>query len=85
MEKLGICKRYFGSEKTDYMSVYNSVMERVLGDSAEFVDRFTIGGKEISAKEFRRLIKEGKKEEALSLIPTSCIAVMNMVLVGKKW
>ena len=85
MEKLGIAKRYFGSEKTDYMSVYNSVMERVLGDSAEFVDRFTIDGKEISAKEFRNLIKCGKQKEALALIPASCRAVMNIILAGKKW
>ncbi|MBE5754970.1 MAG: GNAT family N-acetyltransferase [Clostridiales bacterium] len=85
MEKLGIAKRYFGSEKTDYMSIYNSVMERVLGDSAEFVDRFTIDGKEISAKEFRTLIKCGKQKEALELIPVSCRAVMNMILTGKKW
>ena len=67
------------------MSVYNSVMQRVLGDSAEFVDRFTIDGKEISAKEFRNLIKSGKQKEALELIPVSCRAVMNMILAGKKW
>ena len=83
MQKLGIVKRYFGSEQTDYMQVYNSVMKGVLGESAEVVERFSKNGETISAKTFRTLIKEGKKEQALSLIPLSCRAVMNLILNSK--
>ena len=83
MAKLGIVKRYFGSEKTDYMQVYNKVMQEVLGDQMEVVDRFEKDGVTISAKTVRELIKEGKKEQALSLIPVSCRMVMNLILKGK--
>lgn len=84
MEKLGICKRYFGEEQSDYMQVYNLVMQRVLGDKAEVVKRFTKeDGLVISAKTFRELIKDGKKDQALQLIPVSCRMVMNLILNSK--
>ncbi len=85
MEKLGIVKRYFGAEKTDYMQIYNKTMCKVLGDKAEIVDRFKLNGQDISAKSFRQLLKDGKNEEALDLIPLSNKAVMNMILKGKQW
>ncbi len=83
MQKLGICKRYFGSEKTEYMQIYNDVMHRVLGEQMEVVDRFLIDGEEISAKTFRQLIKENQIEKALQLIPVSCRMVMNLILKSK--
>ena len=83
MKKLGICKRYFGSETTDYMSVYNSVMQDVLGEQAQVVERFSKDGEQISAKSFRKLVEQGKVEQALELIPVSCRAVMSMILKSK--
>ena len=85
MPKLGIVKRYFGSEKTEYMKIYNETMEKTLNDAVEIVDRFIEGEEEISAKKVRALIKEGKIKEALSLIPTSNTAVMNLIISNKKW
>ena len=85
MPKLGIVKRYFGSEKVDYMQIYNEKMKEVLGEHAEVVERFNENGTEISAKTVRGLIKEGKREEALSLLPTATRAVMNLILSTKKW
>ena len=76
MEKLGIVKRYFGSEESAYMQIYNQKMKEVLGDRAEFVDRFSKNGRVISAKEVRKLIEEGKIDEAMNFIPTSNRAVM---------
>ncbi len=85
MKSLGVCKRYLGSESSEYMQIYNDTVKGVLGDRAEIVDRFTLNDKQISAKEFRRLIKEGQTEQALNLIPQSTKAVMNFILQGKKW
>ncbi len=85
MPKLGIVKRYFGSEKSDYMQIYNNKMKKVLLGQVEIVDRFNENGEEISAKTVRKLLKEGKKDQALQLVPTSNRAVMNLILSGKKW
>ncbi len=85
MAKLGIVKRYFGWEKTSYMQIYNAKMKEILGDCAEIVPRFTEEGEEISAKKVRTLIKEGRKEEALALLPLTTRSVMNLILTTKKW
>lgn len=83
MPALGIKKRYFGSEVTDYMRIYNSAMLEVLGDGAEVVDRVEKDGSVISAKTVRALIAERQYDEALSLIPVSCRAVFSMILRSK--
>lgn len=83
MPALGIRKRYFGSESTDYMQIYNSAMREVLGDGAEVVDRVEKDGRKISAKTVRALIAEGRFDEALSLVPTSCRAVLSMLIRTK--
>ena len=83
MEKLGIVKRYFGSEESAYMQIYNAKMKEVLGDKAEIVDRFPKNEKVVSAKEVRRLIEEGKTDEAMQFIPTSNKSVMNLILSNK--
>ena len=83
MKKLGIVKRYFGSEESGYMQIYNRKMKEVLGDKAEIVDRFTKKDKVISAKAFRKLIEEGKTNEAMNFIPASNRAVMNLILSSK--
>lgn len=83
MEKLGISKRYFGSEESAYMQIYNAKMKEVLGDKAEIIDRFSKNDKVISAKKFRKLIEEGKIDEAMNFIPTSNKTVMKMILSTK--
>ncbi|MBO5713918.1 MAG: GNAT family N-acetyltransferase [Clostridia bacterium] len=83
MKELGIKKRYFGSEKTGYMQIYNDQMKRVLGDSAEFVQRFSINDNEISAKTVRAYIESGETQKALALVPQSTRAVLNLILKGK--
>ncbi len=85
MQKLGIVKRYFGEEKTDYMQIYNCKMKEILGNEAEFVERFKFADFEISAKTVRKLIADGQTEKALEMIPTSTRAVMKMILSTKKW
>ncbi len=83
MSGIGIAKRYLGSETIDYMRIYNEEVLSVLGERAEVVQRFREDGRELSAKEVRRLIEEGKREEALSLVPISCRAVFSLILNGK--
>ena len=83
MPALGIRKRYFGSEVSDYMQIYNSAMTEVLGEGAEIVKRVEKNGKAVSAKTVRALINDGKYDEALSLVPTSCRAVLSMVIRSK--
>jgi [citrate (pro-3S)-lyase] ligase len=83
MEKLGISKRYFGTEESAYMQIYNAKMKEVLGDKAEIIDRFSKNDKVISAKKVRKLIEEGKIDEAMNFIPTSNRSVMKMILSTK--
>ena len=83
MEPLGIKKRYFGSEVTDYMQIYNGAMKSVLGDAAEIIERVKKDGETVSAKSVRRLISEGKYNEAVSLVPTACRAVFSMLIRSK--
>ncbi len=85
MPKLGIVKRYFGGEKTPYMQIYNETMKKTLGDEFSFVERFKDGEEEISAKSVRNYIKEGNIKKALSLVPTSNVALMNLIIANKKW
>ncbi len=84
MEPLGIVKRYFGTEESDYMKIYNSTMLEVLGDRAEVVQRFMKNGKTVSAKAVRKLLEDKKYEEALLYIPTPCRAVFSMI-IGEKY
>ena len=83
MKELGITKRYFGGEKTDYMIAYNEQMKNVLGDSAEVVERFSVDGIQVSAKTVREYIEKGEVEKALQLVPQSTRAVLNLILKGK--
>jgi len=55
-----------------------------LGDRAEVVERFKDCGKEISAKEVRALIEEGRLSQALSLVPNSCRAVLSLIINAKR-
>ena len=84
MPALKISKRYFGSENSDYMSIYNQTCKEVLKDGCEIVDRFTLNEQEISAKKVRALIENGKVDEALNFIPNSCKALMKLILGSKR-
>ncbi len=83
MPELGITRRYFGSEKTGYMQIYNEQMKKVLGDGAEVVERFDLNGEQISAKTVRHHIQNGDVEKAIELVPQSTRAVLKMILKGK--
>ncbi len=84
MPALGISKRYFGSETSNYMKLYNQTCLEVLGKSAQVVERFAQDGKILSAKSVRALIDNGQTEEALKMLPLSCRAIMRLILGSKK-
>ena len=84
MPALKISKRYFGTESSNYMSIYNQTCKEVLGENSEIVNRFTINEEEISAKKVRSLIEEGNIDKALELVPTSCKALMKLILGSKQ-
>lgn len=75
MPKLGVRKRYVGSETSDYMKIYNTALKEALGDKLEILPRYEENGKVISAKTVRELIEAGKTDEALELIPRNNYAV----------
>ena len=85
ISELGIVKRYFGEETTEYMQVYNQTVKNVLKEKVEIVERFCLNDKVISAKEVRKLLKNGKTNEALVLVPQSTRAVLNLINSTKKW
>lgn len=84
MPGLGIRKRYVGSETSDYMKIYNSVLAETLGDKLEILPRFEEDGKVISAKFVRGLIEEGNVDEALKYIPRNNYAVFKSILGSKR-
>ncbi len=65
---LNIKKRYIGSEVKGYMQVYNETLKEILGEKITEVKRFD----DISASNIRKLISEGKIEEALTDVPNGC-------------
>lgn len=83
MAELGISKRYFGSEKTGYMQIYNEQMKTVLGEKAEILERFNFNDEQISAKTVRAYIEKGEIDKALQLVPQSTRAVLKMILSSK--
>ncbi len=76
-KRLSITRRYVGTEPSSPTTAkYNEALKRLLpgrGISLIEVPRSESLGKPISAGEFRRRIKSGEREAALSLIPTSTI------------
>lgn len=81
--RLGICKRYVGTETYDYMRIYNQTLQIVLQDKLEIVPRFEENGEIISAGRVRSLIKEGKSEEALKFIPRNNYSVIKAIISSK--
>ena len=83
MPALGIKKRYFGSEVTDYMTLYNNIARETFGDGAEFIQRFTKDEEVISAKRIRGLIEEGEFDKAISLVPQATRSMFSLMLMQK--
>ena len=55
----------------------------MLGDDAVIVDRVEKDGQAISAKSVRRLLSEGKFDEAVKLVPIGCRAIFSMLVRSK--
>ncbi|MCM1043197.1 MAG: hypothetical protein NC350_03185 [Corallococcus sp.] len=83
MPQLDINKRYVGSEKTDYMKLYNRVLSEVLGDKVEEMPRLAEQGKDVSAKHVRALIKDGNIAEAAKYVPNTNKAVFMGLVTAK--
>lgn len=81
--RLGIVKRYVGSETTDYMKIYNRMLGEALKDKLEVVPRFEADGGVISAAKVRSLIESGKVDEALSYVPRSIHAVLKGMILNR--
>lgn len=81
--RLGIRKRYVGSETAAYMRIYNQTLQAVLKDKLEILPRFEENGEIISASKVRSLLKEGKQEDALKFIPRSNYSVIKAILSSK--
>ncbi|MBN1331022.1 MAG: [citrate (pro-3S)-lyase] ligase [Candidatus Heimdallarchaeota archaeon] len=70
---LGITRRYVGEEPFDLVTnSYNQAMKEILipkGIELKILPRKEINGEAISASKVRRLLKEDKIEETISLVP----------------
>ncbi len=71
MPALHIARRYIGTEFDPMMQTYNGLLKETLGEKLFELDRFEMGGAPISASRVRKLLYEGKTEEALELVPQS--------------
>lgn len=69
--------RFFGSEQTDLVTLaYNNVMKKILSDKGievKIIERKSLDDSIISASYVRKLIKEGKIDEAFKYLPDSTI------------
>ncbi len=83
MPKLGIAKRYIGTEVSDYMQIYNDTLQKVLGEKVETLPRFTENGEVVSAKKVRALISENKISEALEYVPVSNRALLSALIASR--
>jgi len=66
---LHIVKRYVGGETEPVMVTYNQLLKEYLGDRLVLSDRFQMKGNVISASLVRKLMYEGRIEEALEYVP----------------
>lgn len=81
---LFIKKRYVGSEPNkNKMNNYNMWLKKILEDKLEIVDRLKINDKVVSASNVRRLLSEGKIEEALEFIPNTNKTFFRLMALGK--
>ena len=83
MKELHINKRYVGSEKDEYMKIYNDSLKEVLADKLEIIERIKEDGDIVSAKRVRRLFEEQRFEEALKYCPNECYLVLKSIAMVK--
>lgn len=69
MKYLNISKRYIGTESNKMMVEYNKALKNILGNKVEEIKRYQENGIEVSASIVRKMILEGKIEEASLLVP----------------
>lgn len=80
-ETLNIKKRFAGTEPTDVVTnAYNEAMRRILPEyGIEFVEIKRVeteGGVPVSAKEVRKLLKEGDYDALKALLPESTLKIL---------
>ena len=83
MKELHINKRYVGSEKDEYMKIYNDSLKEVLDDKLEIIERIKEDGDVVSAKRVRKLFEEQRFEEALKYCPNECYLVLKSIAMVK--
>lgn len=69
IKNLFIKKRYIGTETINKMVNYNNILKQVLEDKIVILERLKENEEVISASTVRKLLKEGKVEEALQYTP----------------
>ncbi len=80
MDIFNISTRYIGEETNSMMVMYNNVLKSILKDQLVMIKRYEMNNEVISASLVRGLMKQGKKEEALKMIPP-----VNWEIVIKKY
>ena len=83
MPKLHLQKRYIGTETDPVMILYNNTLLDILHGQIELIQRFTQDDSVISASRVRKLIQQGKIEEALALVPEATRGLLQMIAKAK--
>jgi [citrate (pro-3S)-lyase] ligase len=83
MPSLHIVKRWIGTETDPMMKKYNAILEEALGDRIGILVRYEQGGSPISASRVRRLLDEGRIEDALDLVPEANRAMLRAIAEAK--
>lgn len=84
MPLLHLQKRYIGTETEPVMVLYNHTLQTILGERLVLIQRFLQAGEVISASRVRKCIKEGKIEEALTLVPEATRGLFKQIAMGKQ-
>jgi len=85
MKYLFLKKRYVGSESTGRMSNYNETLKSILGSDLVLVDRLTQDGNVVSASNVRKLLSEGKLNEALDLCPRENSFILQSIYLSGRF
>lgn len=83
MPALHIRKRWIGTESDPMMQKYNAILKSTLGDGIEEIVRYERDGAPISASRVRKLLAEGRIEDALELVPEANRALFRAIAEAK--
>ena len=83
MKKLFIKKRYLGEEFNPKMQNYNNTLKEVLQENVEIIPRYSENNQVVSASVVRKLLEEGKVEEALLYIPRENNLILRSIVTCK--